>query len=71
MTLPRSFKKHAEAFFLIEQIEKQIRHLLKDCKIGDILAYLDVEKLDKEVNNIYDLFFCHYILALERNSLNY
>lgn len=66
--IAEEFKKHAEAFFLIEQIEKQIRHLLKDCKIGDILACLDVEKLDKEVNDIYDLSFGHYVLALERDD---
>lgn len=66
--IAEEFKRHAEAFFLIEQIEKQIRHLLKDCLIHDILVCLDAEKLDKDVNDIYDLSFGHYVLALERDD---
>lgn len=66
--IAEEFKKHAEAFFLIEEIEKQIRYLLKDCKIDELLICLDPEKLGKEVKDIYDLSFGHYAVALERDA---
>lgn len=72
--ITEQFLFQSEPFFLIEQIEKQIRTLLRSVDIENIKALLDSEKCDKEINDIYDLTFGQYLLAIQNedffNKLN-
>lgn len=63
-----AFQKQAEPFFLLEQIEKQIRFILCNCDIESIKLYLDMEKCEKTINDIYDLTFGQYLIALQNET---
>jgi CBS domain-containing protein len=60
----------SEPFLLIEQIENFIRLILKDkLTYDDISKVLDPDKIEKEIKNLSDMSFGHYIRIFENEEL--